>query len=246
MRFAMSLRSVFLILLTVLLAGCTTAQTSNTARTATEQLLLSNAVDQSLDKVDFRPLSGQTVFLEEKYIDCVDKAYIIASIRHRVLRSGGQLADKIENADIVLEPRSGGVGTTTASSFIGIPSFSLPGMLTIPEVKLFTRSQQAGYAKLGLAAYDPKTRENRGQGGMSVAQANDNNYYFVGVGPWQSGTLKEEIYRTTTGPAAVRKDQLPPTVAFSPGPKRLKEESGTALVNGEVEQIRGEAPAAPK
>jgi hypothetical protein len=234
------------LLLAASVAGCTTAQTSNTARTATEQLLLSNAVDQSLDKVDFRPLSGQNVFLEEKYIDCVDKQYIIASIRHRILRSGGHLADKAENADIVIEPRSGGVGTTTASSFIGIPSFSLPGMLTIPEVKLFTRSQQAGYAKLGVAAYDPKTRESRGQGGMSVAQSNDNNYYFAGVGPWQSGTLKEEIYRTTTGPAAVPKDQLPPTVAFSPGPKRLTEASGTALVNGEVEQIRSEAPAAPK
>jgi hypothetical protein len=242
----MSPRSVSSILLSALLAGCTSAQTSNTARTATEQMLLSNAVDQSLDKIDFRPLNGQNVFLEEKYIDCVDKQYIIASIRHRILRAGGHLADKVENADIVLEPRSGGVGTTTASSFIGIPSFSLPGMLSIPEVKLFTRSQQAGYAKLGLAAYDPKTRENRGQGGMSVAQSSDNNYYFAGVGPWQTGTLKDEIYRTTTGPAAVRKDQLPPTVAFTPGPRRLKEESGTALVNGQVEQTRGEAPDAPK
>jgi hypothetical protein len=242
----MSSPSVSFLLLTTLLAGCTSAQTSNTSRTATEQMLLSNAVDQSLDKIDFRPLNGQNVFLEEKYIDCVDKQYIIASIRHRILRSGGHLADKIENADLVLEPRSGGVGTTTASSFIGIPSFSLPGMLSIPEVKLFTRSQQAGYAKLGLAAYDPKTRENRGQGGMSVAQSNDNNYYFAGVGPWQSGTLKEEIHRTTTGPASVPKDQLPATVAFSPGPKKLKDESGTALINGDVQQARGTAPEAPK
>jgi len=242
----MSLRSLCSIFVTALLAGCTTAQTSNTARTATEQLLLSNAVDQSLDKVDFRSLHGQNVFVEEKYIDCVDKQYILASIRHRVLRSGAHLAEKAEAADIVLEPRSGGVGTTTASSFIGIPSFSLPGMVTIPEVKLFTRSQQAGYAKLGLAAYDPKSRESRGQGGMSVAQSNDNNYYFAGVGPWQTGTLKAEIARTTTGPAAVRRDQLPPQVAFAPGPKHLPEATGTALVNGEVEQIRGEAPPAPK
>ncbi|QDT54396.1 hypothetical protein Pan44_24290 [Caulifigura coniformis] len=242
----MSPRVIPSIVLTAFLAGCTTAQTSNTARTATEQLLLSNAVDQSLDKVDFKPLHGQNVFLEEKYIDSVDKQYIIASIRHRILRAGGHLAEKIENADIVLEPRSGGVGTTTSSSFVGIPSFSLPGMVTIPEVKLFTRSQQAGYAKLGLAAYDPKTRESRGQGGMSVAQSNDNNYYFAGVGPWQTGTLREEITRTTTGTAAIRRDQLPPNVAFTPGPKRLQEESGTALVNGEVEQVRAEAPDAPK
>lgn len=241
----MPLRSIVAAILFGLLAGCTTAQTSNTARTATEQMLLSNAVDQSLDKIDFRPLQGQNVFMEEKYIDCVDKQYIIASIRHRILRTGGHLVEKADGADIVLEPRSGGVGTTTSSSFIGVPSFSLPGMLTIPEVKLFTRSQQAGYAKLGLAAYDPKTRESRGAGGMTVAQSSDNNYYFAGVGPWQSGTLKEEITRTTTGAAAVRRDQLPPNVVLKAGSRLFKEESGSAALDAEVKQVRGEAPAAP-
>ncbi|HVJ69089.1 MAG TPA: DUF6655 family protein, partial [Caulifigura sp.] len=239
----MSPRAISSALLLAALAGCTTAQTSNTARTATEQLLLSTAVDQSLDKIDFRPLSGQNVFLEEKYVDCVDKQYILASIRHRVLRSGGHLVDKADGADVVLEPRSGGVGTTTASSFIGIPSFSLPGMLTIPEVKLFTRSQQAGFAKLGLAAYDPKTRESRGQGGMTVAQSNDNNYYFAGVGPWQTGSLKSEIQRTTTGDAAVRRDQMPPSVVLNrTGPRAFRPEAGTAALGPEVQQTRGEAP----
>jgi len=49
----MSPRAISSALLLAALAGCTTAQTSNTARTATEQLLLSTAVDQSLDKIDF-------------------------------------------------------------------------------------------------------------------------------------------------------------------------------------------------
>lgn len=243
----MSLRAVQSAFVLAALAGCTTAQTSNTARTATEQLLLSTAVDQSLDKIDFRPLTGQNVFLEEKYVDCVDKQYILASLRHRILRSGAHLVDKADAADIVLEPRSGGVGTTTSSSFIGIPSFSLPGMLSIPEVKLFTRSQQAGFAKLGMAAYDPKTHEARGLGGITVAQSNDNNYYFAGVGPWQTGSLKTEIQRTTTGEAAVRRDQMPPNVVLNrTGPRMFRPEAGTASLGPEVQQTRGEAPDAPK
>jgi hypothetical protein len=232
--------------LLALVAGCASASTSNTARTATEQLLLSSAVDQSLDKIDFQPLRGQNVFLEEKYVDCVDKQYIIASIRHRILRSGAHLVEKADAADLVLEPRSGGVGTTVSSSFIGMPAVSLPGMLSIPEIKLFTKSNQSGYAKLGIASYDPKTRESRGQGGMTVAQANDNNYYFAGVGPWQSGTLRTEIERTTTGNAAIRRDQLPPTVVITPGLKTPPEQSGTVLVNGDVQPISGTAPAEPK
>ncbi|MBX3443332.1 MAG: hypothetical protein KF774_13080 [Planctomyces sp.] len=203
------------------LAGCTSAQTSNTARTATEQLLLSNAVDQTLDKVDFRPFSGQAVYLEEKYMDCVDKQYVIASIRHRILRAGGQLVDKVDDAAIVLEPRSGGVGTTSSSSFLGFPEVVLPGMLTLPEIRMFTRTRQSGFAKIGMAAYDAKSHETLGAGGVSVAQSDDSNYYVVGIGPFQSGSLKKEIERTTTGPAGVTKDRLPPQVVFSAKPRPL-------------------------
>jgi len=80
-----------LTLLAIVLTGCTSTSTSNTARTAKEQMLLSNAIDQSLDKVDFMPLSGQNVFIEEKYLECVDKTYVLGSVRHRVLKAGGTL-----------------------------------------------------------------------------------------------------------------------------------------------------------
>ena len=38
--------------------GCGTVKTSGTTRTATEQLLLTNAWDSAVQKVDFRPLAG--------------------------------------------------------------------------------------------------------------------------------------------------------------------------------------------
>ena len=124
--------------------GCTTTQTSNTARTATEQLLISNAVDQALDKVDFQSFRGRTVYLEEKYIDCVDKNYVIASLRHRLLASGATLAPAADGAEVVVEARSGAVGTSSSESFVGTPEIALPGMLTIPEVRLITRTRQEG------------------------------------------------------------------------------------------------------
>ena len=117
------------LLLTALLAlgGCTSARSTNTARTANEQLLISNSVDQALDKVNFRPLSGHAVFLDEKYLECVDKNYVIASIRHRVLNAGGTIASKAEDAEIVLEVRAGAVGTDTSETFLGVPKIDLPG-----------------------------------------------------------------------------------------------------------------------
>ncbi len=194
--------------------GCTNLKTTNTARSSTEQMLVSNAVDQSLDKIDFRPFAGHAVYLEEKYVDCVDKAYVIASLRHRLLQVGSRLVDKAEDAEIVVEARAGSIGTTNSETFLGIPEITLPGMLTLPEVRLATRAQQVGVAKIGLAAYDSKTRTSLGEGGMTLAKSDDTNLSVLGIGPFQSGTIRNEITRSTSGPAGITRTRLPVQVAF--------------------------------
>jgi len=120
--------------------GCASTKTSNTARTGTEKILISNAVGQALSKVDFSPFRGKKVFLEEKYLDCVDKNYVTASDRHRVIRQDATLAQKADEAEVVIELRSGSVGTDSSESFLGVPEITLPGMLTLPEVKIVTKS----------------------------------------------------------------------------------------------------------
>lgn len=194
--------------------GCSSTTTSNTARTAKEQLLLSNAVDQSLDKVDFTPLYSQRVFLEEKYLECVDKNYVLGSIRHRILRAGGVLTASADDADVVMEIRSGGVGTDTSESFVGTPELVLPGMMTLPEVRFVERRTQFGYSKLGIVTYDAKTRQVLGDGGLSMAQADDSNWFALGLGPFQNGSLKGEVGRAQMVPPGTHRRQLPSMVAL--------------------------------
>lgn len=221
-----------LILLTSV--GCTTAKTSNTARTSTEQLLISNAVDQSLNKIDFTPFRGQTVFLNEKYVDCVDKPYVIASVRHRILKAGGRLVDSADKSSVTVELRSGAVGTYSTDSFVGVPEIVLPGVVTLPEVRLAERKAQHGLAKLGLVAYETTTGASLGTGGMSLANSQDNNWYVAGTGPFRSGNLKSEIVRGTTGAAAIKYADVPPVVAFSPVPA---EETQLAAEAIDLEQV---------
>lgn len=212
----MKFRPAGILLATVILTssvGCTSTATSNTARTAKEQMLLSNAVDQSLDKVDFTPLYGQKVFVEEKYLDCVDKGYVVGSLRHRVMRAGGTLSS-VEDADVVLELRSGGVGTDTTESFLGTPEIALPGMLTIPEIRMVERKTQFGYSKLGLVIYDAKNKQVLGDGGMAMAQSDDNNWSVLGIGPFQNGDLKSEVAKSQMIPPGMYRRQLPTQVAF--------------------------------
>lgn len=235
------------LMLTLLIScGCTSMKTTNTARSSVEQMLVSNAVDQSLDKVDFHPFSGHKVFLEEKYIDCVDKAYVIGSIRHRLLHVGCKLVDKVDDAEIVLEPRSGSVGTTNSDSYVGIPEIALPGMLTLPEVRIATRTQQIGVAKIGIAAYDAKTRAALGEGGVTLAQSDDTNYSAFGIGPYQRGTIKNEVKRSTSGNAGITRGRIPVQVAFSsPAPPDDPEPAAVRGAKVQYTSVEEPAPEAP-
>jgi len=194
--------------------GCTSTNSSNTARTATEQLLISNAVDDSLSKVDFGAFAGHNVFLEEKYIESVDKNYIIASIRHRLMMQGIKVVDKKEASDICLEVRSGGVGTDSTKMFVGVPEIAIPGMLTLPEMRLVTRESQNAAAKLGVVAYHTKTGQILGNGGVSLAQSDRNNWYVMGIGPYQNGSLKQEIAEAEQQAAYTPDVEIPNQVAF--------------------------------
>ena len=204
----------------LLASGCTNMKRSDTARTGKEQLLISNAVDQSLNKVSFEPFRGHTVYLDDKYLDSVDKGYIMGSLRHRIAHSGGTLVAKPDEADIVLEARSGGVGTDNAGSYLGIPEIVLPGMLTLPEVKFIERSNQTAIAKIGLAAYDAHSMRLLGDGGTSLSKSTDNNWFVMGAGPYQDGTVKKEVARSTESwsPATAGQSALPYHVAFDAPP----------------------------
>lgn len=198
--------------------GCTSMKTTNTARSSTEQMLVSNAVDQALDKVDFQPFAEHSVFLDEKYVDCVDKAFVISSVRHRLLHAGARLVDKIDDAELVVEPRAGVVGTAGSEQFLGVPEITLPGLMAIPEVRVLTRTRQVGVAKIGIVAYDTKTRTTLGEGGTTLAQSDDTNLSVLGVGPFQSGTIRNEVTRSTSGSAAFSRTRIPVQVAFNTPP----------------------------
>jgi hypothetical protein len=201
-------------LMVVTSIGCTSSRTSNTARTGREQILISSAVDQALSKIDFTAFNGSKVFIEDKYLECVDKGYLVGSIRHRAMTNGAILAGKADDADVVLELRSGVLGTDSADSFLGTPEIVLPGMLTLPEVRLIARNNQSAIAKIGIVAYNPKTNQLLGEGGVSSSMSRDNNWFVLGVGPYQNGEVKTEIERTTGRRPGQPYQELPSTVAF--------------------------------
>lgn len=181
------------------IGGCATQKESFTARTGVEQLLISTAVDRSLDRFDFQPLAGRNIFLETKYLDCVDKNYIALALRERLLKQGTRLVEKAESAEVVVEVASGGVGTDGQELFVGIPEIPLPppSPVAIPRLSLMTRTKMNGTAKLLVIAYDAKTKTPVMQSGVSLARSDQNNWNVLGAGPVQTGSLPREIAAAT-------------------------------------------------
>ncbi|MEM9413690.1 MAG: DUF6655 family protein, partial [Planctomycetota bacterium] len=187
-----------LILISLVLSGCTTTRTSDTARTGMEHLLISNAIDQTLDKTALPPVEDRKVFIEEKYMDAVDKGYIVAKMRQRLLNSGAKLVDKKEDSEITIELCSGGVGTDNVSSFIGTPGLSVPGLpVELPEVRVYEKSSQFGTAKIGVVAYATGSGQLIYDAGTPLARADESRWSVLGIGPFQNGSVRDEVMTQT-------------------------------------------------
>lgn len=190
---------VWLALGLVLVSGCATIKESDTSRTGNEQLLISTAVDDALDKVDLSPVRGAMVFVDTQYLDCVDKNYVIVSMRERLLRQGCKLAPKPEESEVIVELASGGVGTDRQELFVGVPQIPLPppSPISIPRMELFTRAKSMGTAKLRVIAYESKTRQMLVDSGIALARSDYKHWNVLGGGPFVSGKVPDQIAQHT-------------------------------------------------
>jgi hypothetical protein len=177
--------------------SCTTIKRSDTARTGLEQMLISSAVDHALNHIDWSPIRGAPVFVETKYLDCVDKNYIILSIHQRLLANGCTLVEKAEDSAVTVELGSGAVGTDRQDSYVGIPEISMPAsQVAIPKLALFTREKAHGTAKLAILAYDTKSKQPVISTG-TLARSDHADWSLLGAGPVISGTVPAEIQAAT-------------------------------------------------
>lgn len=182
-------------------AGCGTTRMTDTARSATEQLLVSQAIDRSVNKLDFSSLAGREVFFEEKCLKGVsDEGYLASSLRCKLLADGCVLVEDRAKATYVVEARSGCVGTDKSSFLIGIPQMNLPTIMpgqppAIPEMPIIKSSDQSGVAKVAVFAYNRVTGRAVWQSGVHESSSRSKDSYVLGAGPFHRGSV-----RTSEGP----------------------------------------------
>ncbi len=177
--------------------GCGTTRTTGTARTGTEQLLLTTAWDKALMRVDFRPLTGVPVFLDTANVTAVDQGWVVSSLREAMLTQGVLIREKREQAQFIVEARVGAYGTDDDSMLVGIPQTSVPPTVTgiptgtIPKLPLIERSRQSAVAKLALFAYDRASGQLVWSSGTVLDQADTKTVTVGGFGPIKSGSIQD-------------------------------------------------------
>jgi len=195
-RCGWQLMLAILVPLLAALSGCGTTRMSDSKRTATEQLLVSQAIDRAVMRVDVRPLVGRKVFLETAFMDDVgDGKYLESALRHQLMAAGCLLAKDRDSSDVVVEARAGAVGTDRSSVLLGIPATSITvkgNETSTPELVLAKRSEQRGVAKLSVYAYERESGRPVWQSGEEHVASHARDRWLFGAGPWQDGEIHDE------------------------------------------------------
>lgn len=186
------------------LVGCGTTKSQR----ASQQLLMSDAVDRAVSSIDFRPLSNRRVYLDTTYLknmrndELVSADYIISSLRQQMVGTGCLLVESAEEAEYVAEVRVGALGTDAHDMVYGIPASNAlsaaatlvpnsPGIPAIPEIALARKSDEIAAAKIAVFAYNRETRRPAWQSGLARARSEAKDRWFMGAGPFRSGSIHE-------------------------------------------------------
>ena len=177
--------------------GCGTT----TKRIGTEQLLISEAVDNAVAKLEFHELRGHKVFFDKtnlnsvKSKDFINEAYVVSAIRQQLTAAGALIQDTRKTADTIVEARVGALGTDGHEITYGIPktgglsaaasAISSTPVAALPEISFAQTNAQSGVAKVIVFAYDQHTKEPIWQSGVARAESDCSHTWVMGAGPFE-------------------------------------------------------------
>jgi hypothetical protein len=188
---------VALIVAMLALGACTTVRETIPERSATEQLLISTAVDRAVEGMNLRIPAGTKVFLEAGQLDSSNGKYAAGAIKERLLRSGANLVTDAGHADAIVEVRAGALSIDDKKTVIGTDTFNLPvpfagQAVTIPQIALYADKERLGVVKLAAIGYRASDGKLIDTTGPQFGYAHENEQVIFFVFSWRSSDLPKE------------------------------------------------------
>ena len=108
------------------LGACATATETHPTRTATEQLLVSRAVERAASQFTLALPADARVYLDTSAFRGEGADYAASAIREALLAQGNPIALSRADADVVVEVRLGALSIDKTQRVVGIPRITLP------------------------------------------------------------------------------------------------------------------------
>ncbi len=198
----MTFSKIVTILCLVPLAGCANVRVTNPSRTATEQFLLSQAAIDAVNGFSFNPLFGRKVYVDESHFAPAEKEFVLGELRAALLKGGVQIMSEADQAEIVVEVRSSGVGIDRYENLLGVPPLAAPAgaaaggntgaamsTLITPELAITKNIRQYAFASIAYIAYWQESGEVVASEGPSVGKAWREDWWLLGMGPKSVGNV---------------------------------------------------------
>ena len=183
--------------------SCATIRVTDPPRSATEQFLQSEATRRAVEQLSAEALRDRKIYIDTQYLISAafpspENLFLVAELRNRLLVAGVRLVDKREQAQVVLEVRSGGIGIDRYEYLLGIPSIYLTRdvgnngaqvPLATPELAIVKNTKQKGYASCAFVAYWADTGELVASSGPFVGRTLREDWWILGFGPRTVGNV---------------------------------------------------------
>lgn len=142
--------------------GCTEIRETAPDRTANEQLLISTAADRAIERLTFGLPANAQVLLRTAHFESYDETYVVGGVRQKLAREGARLVDSRDQADFIVELRSGALSINQRRDYIGFGGFEVPVPLSeavqLPLASFYEENNQTGLAKLVATTYEAETQ----------------------------------------------------------------------------------------
>jgi hypothetical protein len=159
-------RTLAALIVAAALGACSTTRVTEPSQTATEQLVITKAIDDAVAKLKPSLPSDTKTYLDTTDLDTAPAdallftKYEIGAVRDQLLRNGDRLVPDKKDAKVTVELRTGGQSIDHNTFIVGIPSFPIPipfTSATFPEIAFYKVDRQTGVAKLAATAYTERT-----------------------------------------------------------------------------------------
>jgi len=181
--------------------GCSTIRITDPYQTATQLFLESEATRRAVQQINVSHMRDRKVFVDTTYLSTVREnsdvlsfkqtpqpyLFLIAELRAKLLLGGARLVEKREEAEIVVEARTGGISVDHEEMLLGLASITVPTEVvatvpfTTPELAVFKSTKQFGFASVAIVAYWRDTGEVQSSSGPFVGRTNREDYWLLGM-----------------------------------------------------------------